>query len=275
MILLKQSTAATLRLGPAVAVGDGFTPVTTLTLSGADEAELLKHSGATVDISGATIAAITGADGWYDVSLTTSHTDTLGMLTVAVNDDSLILPVFARAMVVPAAVYDSLVGGTDTLPVDVTQWNGVALPAQDTGNPGCIRRGTTSTHSASTITLAAEAAPGLNFFAGCTVRIVLGTGLGAARTCASSTNANPPVLTLSRNWPVTPSGSITYEVYDGELGPTVDEIGDDIETRTLSANVTQIEGVAVSTTTAQLGVNVEKINNVAITGDGSATPFGV
>lgn len=40
-------------------------------------------------------------------------------------------------------------------------------------------------------------------------------------------------------------------------------------------DLTHIAGAAVSTTTAQLGVNVEKINNVALTGDGSSTPFGV
>lgn len=96
-------------IGPAVAVGDGFTPVTTLTLSGADEAELLKaNTTTTTDISGATIAAITGCDGWYGVTLTTSHTDTVGALTLMVNDDSLILPIFARFQVIEEAAYDAM-----------------------------------------------------------------------------------------------------------------------------------------------------------------------
>lgn len=43
----------------------------------------------------------------------------------------------------------------------------------------------------------------------------------------------------------------------------------------LGVNLVNIAGSAVSATTAQLGVNVEAINNVAITGDGSGTPFGV
>lgn len=124
MILLKQSTAATLRVGPFMDAANGVTPETGVTLSGADQAEILKNSGATVDISGATWAAITGAGGWYDLSLTTSHTDTLGMLTVVVQDESVCLPVFVRAMVVPAMIYDSLIGGTDTLQVDVTQFGG-------------------------------------------------------------------------------------------------------------------------------------------------------
>lgn len=136
MILLKVSTAATLRVGPFVDAADGVTPETGVTLGAADQAELLKHSGATVDISGSTFAAITGVGGWYDLSLTSGNTDTVGMLTVVIQDSSVCLPVFARAMVVPAVVWDSLVGGTDTLHVDAQQWLGgtIATPTQ-TGVP--------------------------------------------------------------------------------------------------------------------------------------------
>lgn len=133
MILLKQSTAVTVRVGPFMDATDAVTPETGITLGAADQAELLKHSGATVDISGATWAAITGCGGYYDLSLTTSHTDTLGMLTVVVQDTSVCLPAPAfRAMVVPAAIYDSLIGGTDTLPADVTQWSGTNVATPDT-----------------------------------------------------------------------------------------------------------------------------------------------
>lgn len=130
--LLKQSTEIKVRVGPFVDVGDGFTPETGVALSTADEAELLKSNGAgTVDISGATWAAVTGADGWYDLTLTTSHTDTLGELVVVVQDDSVCLPVFARFQVVPANVYDSLVGGTDSLEVDATAISGSATAANN------------------------------------------------------------------------------------------------------------------------------------------------
>jgi hypothetical protein len=115
MIFLKQSTAATLRVGPFMDAGNGVTPETGVTLGAADQAEILKASGATVDISGATWAAITGAGGWYDLSLTTSHTDTLGMITVIVQDESVCLPVFVRAMVIPAQVFESLIAGSEYL----------------------------------------------------------------------------------------------------------------------------------------------------------------
>ncbi len=121
MLLLKQSTEVKVRIGCAVAIADGITPVTTLDLSAADEAELLKHNGAaTVDISGAACAAIASCDGWYDLTLTTGHTDTLGLLTVAVNDDSLCLPIWHEFMVVPANVWDSLFG-SDRLQVHAAE----------------------------------------------------------------------------------------------------------------------------------------------------------
>lgn len=107
--ILRQSTQVVVRIGPAVAVGDGFTPVTGLTLSGADEAELLKAAGAaTVSIAGNTFAAISGADGWYDLTLSTTDTNTIGTLDVVVNDDSLILPIFARFQVIEEAAYDAM-----------------------------------------------------------------------------------------------------------------------------------------------------------------------
>jgi hypothetical protein len=91
-----------------VAIADGITPVTTLTVSGADEAEALRAGTATLDISGATFAAVTGADGWYDLTLSTTATNTVGELLIVINDDSLILPLFAVFQVVEEAVYDAL-----------------------------------------------------------------------------------------------------------------------------------------------------------------------
>ncbi len=107
--VLRQSTQIVVRVGPFVDVTDGFTPETGVALSTADEAEVLKAAGAaTVDISAATWAAITGADGWYDLTLTTSHTDTVGELVIVVNDDSVCLPVFARFQVIEEAAYDQM-----------------------------------------------------------------------------------------------------------------------------------------------------------------------
>lgn len=132
--LLKQSTQRVVRIGPFVDVGDGFTPETGVAASTADEAELLKATGGVVSISAATWAAITTADGWYDLTLTTSHTDTLGELLVIIQDDSVCLPVHARFMVVTANYWDSLFS-TDVLNASVTQWLGTAVTAATAGVP--------------------------------------------------------------------------------------------------------------------------------------------
>ncbi len=105
---LRANTQVKVVIGPVVAVGDGFTPVTTLDLSTADEAEIMKHDAAAVtSISAATFAAITSADGYYNLTITTSLSDTEGLLTVLINDDSLCLPVKAEFMVLSEAAWDS------------------------------------------------------------------------------------------------------------------------------------------------------------------------
>jgi hypothetical protein len=113
MQILKADTEVKVRIGPFVDKIDGLTPETGITVSGADEAELLKHNGAaTVDISSNTWATITNCDGWYDLTLTAGNLDTEGLLTVIVQDDSICLPVFSHFMVVNANVYDSLFAGS-------------------------------------------------------------------------------------------------------------------------------------------------------------------
>ena len=134
MRILKADTQVKVVIGPVVAVGDGFTPVATLSLSTADEAELMKHDAAAVtDISGNTFAAITSMDGYYNLTLTAAQLDTEGMLTVGINDDSLCLPVYAEFMVVNANVYDSFyaAAATDYLQVDALQLGGSTQSATD------------------------------------------------------------------------------------------------------------------------------------------------
>lgn len=131
---LRADTQTNVTIGPVVAVGDGYTPVTNLSLSTADEAELIKHNATTTtSISALTMAAITGADGYYALTLTAAVLDTEGRVTVAINDDSLCLPVRADFMVQNANVYDSLhaAATTDYLQVDAIQISGDATAADN------------------------------------------------------------------------------------------------------------------------------------------------
>ena len=136
MMYLKADTAVEVPVGPAVAVGDGFTPVTNLSIAGADEAELLKYNGntaiTTTAIAGS-LAAITGADGYYTLDLSASNTDTEGFMILLINDDSLILPIRLEFQVVAANIYDSMfaVAGTDVLDINVKEISGNSTAADN------------------------------------------------------------------------------------------------------------------------------------------------
>ena len=119
--LLKQSTAATIKIGPFVDSTDGVTAETGLTISQAD-IRLSKNGGAFAQTNNAT-GATHDENGYYGVPLDTTDTNTLGRLRVAVNESGS-LPVWQDFMVVNANVYDSLIGGSDNLQVDTVQIEG-------------------------------------------------------------------------------------------------------------------------------------------------------
>lgn len=58
-------------------------------------------------------------NGYYEVTLDATDTNTVGLLRLAVNEAGA-LPIWEDFMVLPANVYDSLIGGSDTLDVQVT-----------------------------------------------------------------------------------------------------------------------------------------------------------
>ena len=133
---LHANTEIKVRIGPFVDVGDGFTPQTDIgnpdtDLTGVDEAELLKHDGAgTVDLTSNTWVAITGCDGWYDLTLTTTDTNTEGLLTVVIQDDSDCLPVHRHFMVLAQAAWISKYTAKDSgyMDIDVKAIAGTATP---------------------------------------------------------------------------------------------------------------------------------------------------
>lgn len=119
--LLKVSTAADVILGPFVDSTDGVTAETALTISQAD-IRLSKNGGAFAQTNNAT-GATHRENGNYVVPLDATDTNTLGRLRVSIAESGA-LPCWLDFHVVPANVYDSLIGGTDTLNADVTQFGG-------------------------------------------------------------------------------------------------------------------------------------------------------
>lgn len=120
---LKQSTAATVVLGPFVDATDGVTAETALTISQAD-VRLSKNAGAFAQVGESTSASHM-ENGYYSKALNTTDTGTLGLLTIAVNESGA-LPVRSDWLILPANIYDSFFS-TDLLQVDLTQISGAAV----------------------------------------------------------------------------------------------------------------------------------------------------
>lgn len=127
---LKQSTSVVISFGPFLDKTDGVTEETGLVSAldhGTTGIKLSKNGGA-LAIRHATVTATTyDAFGMYRVTLDTTDTGTLGALRVAFNEAATCLPVWADFMILPANIYDSLVGGSDLLDVSMAQILGTAV----------------------------------------------------------------------------------------------------------------------------------------------------
>lgn len=132
---IRQGATHKIAIGPAVAVGDGFTPVTNLAISSADEAEVILHdNGTVVDISGYTFAAITTADGWYHLTLQSGISGTVGHMTVVINDDSLVLPLSKDFVVLDTLAYDAIYKDAAIMDVNVASLNASVITSTSIAN---------------------------------------------------------------------------------------------------------------------------------------------
>lgn len=109
MRFLKQSTSVDVPIGPFVDQTDGFTAETALTITQPD-IRLKKNGGAWAQKNAAQTLSHE-ENGYYEVTLDATDTDTLGLLRLAVNESGA-LPVWEDFMVLPAAVYDALISGS-------------------------------------------------------------------------------------------------------------------------------------------------------------------
>lgn len=120
MIILKQSTAVTLLLGPFLDETDGKTAETGLTIAQAD-VRLSKNGGNMAQKNEST-SCTHDEIGYYTCPLDTTDTGTLGQLKIMVHESGA-LPVWVDCLVVTANVYDTLFS-TDQLDVNVTNIEG-------------------------------------------------------------------------------------------------------------------------------------------------------
>lgn len=112
LIPLRQSTAVNLKLGPLLDRTDAVTRETALTIP-QSEIFLFKNNGAGAQKNDAT-AATHDARGFWVVPLNTTDTNTLGRLTIDIENAGA-LPASFECFVYQANVFDSLFAGTDFL----------------------------------------------------------------------------------------------------------------------------------------------------------------
>jgi len=233
---LKQSTSVDVGIGPFLDNVDGFTAETGLTITQPD-VRLKKNGGAWAQKAAAQTLAHE-ENGWYEVTLDATDTDTIGHLLVAIHESGA-LPVWQEYHVLAANVYDSLFGAaTDKLDVNVEEWNTTAVPAEHTaGYP--------------------------------IVTVKDGTGAGELQTNTGRVDAD--ILRVNGTAISTPSEAGVMEVavkyWAQTLVPAVAITG------VPKVDLTHIAGVAVSTTTAQLGVNVVQISTDATAADNAEAFF--
>jgi hypothetical protein len=115
---LKVSTAVTVKIGPFLDSTDGITAETGLTISQADVR--LSKNGGNIAQKNEASAATSDELGYYDCALDTTDTNTVGRLLLAVAESGA-CPVWHTYMVLPAQVYDSLIGGGDALQVHANE----------------------------------------------------------------------------------------------------------------------------------------------------------
>lgn len=125
MNFLRQSTAVEIAMGPFLDSADGNTIENTLTITQPD-VRLKKDGGAWAQKSAAQTLSHE-ENGWYEVSLSATDTDTVGILLVAIHESGA-LPVWREFQVIEEAIYDAYFAASATglLPANVTQFGGAA-----------------------------------------------------------------------------------------------------------------------------------------------------
>lgn len=133
MRFLKQSTSVVVQFGPFVDKTDGVALEVGLATS-MDNAttgiRLSKNGAAFADRGDATAPAY-DAMGCYRITLSTTDTNTLGVLRMIFEEAATCAPHWDDFMVMPANVWDSLFG-SDALDVSVVQWLGTAAATPTT-----------------------------------------------------------------------------------------------------------------------------------------------
>jgi hypothetical protein len=238
---LRQSTAVDLGIGAFVNNVDEFTPSGGLTITQPD-IRLKKNNGNWAQ-KNASQTLLHEENGWYELSLNETDTNTLGSLIVAVSKADT-LPISREFSVVPSNVWDSYFSSSN-LDVNVASmnnnvitsgtlaasaidkiadgiWDEVLTGATHNISSSAGRRlrvladnnlddGVAQSGNADLIQLATTASTTPGLYVGCQIAIVGGTGAGQSRYIVGYTAGR--VAYVSRHWIVTPNATSEYAVY--------------------------------------------------------------
>jgi len=214
---LKQSTIATVVLGPFVDATDGSTPETGL---GSLTVRLSKNAaafGARNDATATANMTGTGNEGYYTCVFNTTDTNTLGQLAVVVNASGA-LPV-----------------RQDYLIVTNDEWDRMHATTGSITTLGIVARNTAQAATSTTIQLASVETFENDTVVGCIVG-ALGSNQGYWQFRAITDYVASTKTATVDAWTVTPSGTITYVLYTAAPGSA---------TSPTPVNVTQINSTAV------------------------------
>ena len=274
-LILKQSTAVDVLIGPFVDESDGKTAETGLTISQADVR--LSKNGQNMAQKGDTNAAAHDELGYHNCPLGTGDTDTVGTLILAVHESGA-LPVRHEFQVVEEAIYDTIYAASadletkidaidtvvDAILVDTgttldTKINNIQGGTFDTatdsleavrnrgdaawtGSMPTSASGTAQGGSSTTIQLASGEIAVDDTLNGQLVYISSGTGLKQSRAISDYVGSTK-TATIVGTWATNPSSDSVYAVYPADIdeftaAPVVGDIADAVWDEATSGHTT-------------------------------------
>jgi hypothetical protein len=242
---LKQSTSADVPIGPFVDATDGITAETGLTLTQPDIR--LKKNAAAWAQKAAAQTLTHEENGFYEVTLDATDTDTLGLLRLAVFESGA-APVWEDFVVLPANVYDSMFS-TDKLQVDVVE----------------VAGSTVSTSSAQFGVNVVNAA-GTAWGSGAITAAAIADNAIDAGAIAANAITSAKIAT----------GAITAATFAAGAIDAAAIAADAIGASELAAGAASEIATAVlaAAAAAPIAADIQAVNAVAIVGDGAGTPWG-
>lgn len=205
MKILRQSTAATVTIGPFLDATDGVTPETGLTVA----VELSKNGAAFAAASTGTTAHL--AEGFYDCDFDTTDTGTVGILCLKAIDSANHVPVWEYFQVVEEAVYDAFFASSAGMAVTLAASAVTTIRASQ-----IVRTATAQAGGATSITLDASASATDDIYNRGVIVTVSGTGAGQSNLITDYVGSTK-VATVATAWATNPSSDTVFEILPGGI----------------------------------------------------------